>query len=314
VNRWLETLTDPFLLRRAEAKAKAYGDAQRARIVELHRAAKTRARAAAELRSEAEAPAAIALLREAFQLSANMSLIGRGEHAADAPLLPLPDAWQAVTASHPAHAALTPLLGNGSVLAPDALERGELERSRSLLESLVQLLLREAEPRSPRAIRVQRVVRVVLVALAFVALLVGLVIWIARPPNVARGSKVTASSRYPGSPDPANLVDGNTTAAYGVHTNPEDAPWVEVDLGQVRALKRIVVYHRTDGYEKESLPLTLEASEDHGTWNRVATRRDPFTGEKPWIEKLTGQPARWLRFTLGKNGYISLGEVEAYEK
>lgn len=314
MNRWLETLTDPFLLRRAEAKAKAYGDVQRTRIVELHRAAKTRARAAGELRSEAEGPAAMALLREAFLLSGNMSLIGRGEHAADAPLLPLGDTWKAVTTAFPNHDGLSPLLSDESPLVPDALSPAELERSRSLLESLVQTLLRDAEPRSARAIRIQRVLRLFLAGVAFVGLVVALVVWIARPSNVARGSKVTASSRYPGSPDPANLVDGNVTAAYGVHTNVEDTPWVEVDLGQVRTLKRIVVYHRTDGYEKESLPLTLDSSEDHASWNRVAIRREVFTGEKPWIEKLTGQHARWLRFTLGKNGYISLGEVEAYEK
>lgn len=314
MNRWLETLTDPFLLRRAEAKAKAYGDVQRARIVELHRAAKTRARAAAELRSEAEAPAAIALLREAFLLSGNMSLVGRGEHEANAPLLPLADTWKAVNTSFPDHDGLSSLLSNESPLAPDTLAPRELEQSRPKLESLVQRLLRDAEPRSQRAIRIQRVLRLFLVGVAFIGLLVALVMWIARPSNVARGSKVTASSRYPGSPDPANLVDGNVTAAYGVHTNVEDAPWVELDLGKVRTLKRVVVFHRTDGYEKESLPLTLDSSEDHSSWERVAVRKDVFTGEKPWIEKLPGRHARWLRFTLGKNGYISLGEVEAYEK
>ncbi len=314
MKRWLETLTDPVLLRRAEAKAKGYGEEQRARIVTLHRAAKARANAAAELRSEGESPAALALLREAFALSSSMVLVSRGEQEPDAPVLSVETAWQTMAETHPEHAALAELLGNPDLLAPDALDAAEVERLRPLLESLTNELLKEVERRSPRAIKVQRVVRIVAVGIAVLVLLVASVAWAARPTNLARGKNVSTSSRFPGSPDPAGVVDGNRSAAFGAHTNIQDDPWIEVDLGKARALGKVVVYHRSDGYESESLPLTLELSEDHSVWTKIATRSELFTAAKPWIQPLAGQHARWIRLRLERHGYIALGEIEVYEK
>ncbi len=69
--------------------------------------------------------------------------------------------------------------------------------------------------------------------------------------NVAPKGKATQSSvAYDGPPQLA--IDGNTNGDYHAsksvtHTNVEDNPWWQVDLGADTAVERIVVWNRTDG-------------------------------------------------------------------
>ncbi|MFM8579141.1 MAG: DUF1553 domain-containing protein [Planctomycetaceae bacterium] len=69
--------------------------------------------------------------------------------------------------------------------------------------------------------------------------------------NIARGRSATqASTDFDG--DAARAVDGETNGDYFVknsvtHTATGDDPWWEVDLGESKAIGRIVVWNRTDG-------------------------------------------------------------------
>jgi hypothetical protein len=69
--------------------------------------------------------------------------------------------------------------------------------------------------------------------------------------NIARGAKATQSSvDYGGEPERA--IDGNTNGHYfdaqsTTHTQAEDNPWWELDLGTVRDVERVVIWNRTDG-------------------------------------------------------------------
>ena len=68
--------------------------------------------------------------------------------------------------------------------------------------------------------------------------------------NVARSGKVSQSST--GFNGPAKLaIDGNTDGDYAkmsvTHTNKEDNPWLEIDLGSPRKVNQIKIYNRTDG-------------------------------------------------------------------
>ena len=68
--------------------------------------------------------------------------------------------------------------------------------------------------------------------------------------NVARSGKVSQSST--GFNGPAKLaIDGNTDGDYAkmsvTHTNQEDNPWLEIDLGSPRKVDQIKIYNRTDG-------------------------------------------------------------------
>lgn len=68
--------------------------------------------------------------------------------------------------------------------------------------------------------------------------------------NVARSGKVSQSST--GFNGPAKLaIDGNTDGEYAkmsvTHTNKEDNPWLEIDLGSPRNVDQIKIFNRTDG-------------------------------------------------------------------
>ena len=68
--------------------------------------------------------------------------------------------------------------------------------------------------------------------------------------NVAKSGKASQSST--GFNGPAKLaIDGNTVGDYAkmsvTHTEKEDNPWLEIDLGASRKVDQIKIYNRTDG-------------------------------------------------------------------
>lgn len=67
--------------------------------------------------------------------------------------------------------------------------------------------------------------------------------------NIAKGKQCKASSVSFGGAA-SRAVDGNTNGAYSnnscTHTNDENNPWWEVDLGAVYDISRIVIWNRTD--------------------------------------------------------------------
>ncbi|MBI3863164.1 MAG: DUF1553 domain-containing protein, partial [Planctomycetia bacterium] len=69
--------------------------------------------------------------------------------------------------------------------------------------------------------------------------------------NVARSGKASQSSTDFGG-DAPRAVDGNTDGNYygansTTHTRQEANPWWELDLGDNRAIERVVIWNRTDG-------------------------------------------------------------------
>ena len=67
---------------------------------------------------------------------------------------------------------------------------------------------------------------------------------------MARTGKVSQSSTGFNGP-PKLAIDGNTDGDYAkmsvTHTNQEDNPWLEIDLGAPRKIDLIKIYNRTDG-------------------------------------------------------------------
>jgi hypothetical protein len=98
--------------------------------------------------------------------------------------------------------------------------------------------------------------------------------------NVARSGKVSQSST--GFNGPAKLaIDGNTDGDYAkmsvTHTNKEDNPWLEIDLGSLRKVNQIKIYNRTDG----------------GTANRIKEFQIVSLDEKRepnWVQRLKKTP------------------------
>jgi hypothetical protein len=308
---------EPLLLERAARRAQGYSAAQRARIRALTEAARTRHRAAEELRREEVRGAALALEREACALAITAALVARCEHE-DSTALPAPAAWARLDSIldqlddvPEALSVARPLLSSPDLLAPER-QSGDPAALRDAVARTFEWLAVHCEARTPRQIVAQRRLRIAAIALAALLAIVGALAWAGRPHNLARGKSVLVSSQRVNTPDPSHVVDGSRQGTYGVHTNQDHPPWVEIDLGASYRLDRAVIVNRGDGYLDEVLPLALQISEDDRTWYEAAVRHERFTQWDPWRVELGGRSARYVRVIKPEAGYIALSEIEIY--
>jgi hypothetical protein len=152
-----------------------------------------------------------------------------------------------------------------------------------------------------------------LVCAALIALLLWASTKLVSPTNIALRKPVTVSSVHPAATSPpAGLTDGVTSGSYGVHTNREDAPWVQVDLGEVYRINKVKIYNRGDGWFDDGLPMTLQFSENGTDFAEVDKRTTNFGQLIPWTFDAQKKTARFLRVTGAKGTYVSLSELEVF--
>ncbi|HOU89794.1 MAG TPA: discoidin domain-containing protein [Polyangiaceae bacterium] len=176
-------------------------------------------------------------------------------------------------------------------------------------ERLAEQLEREAQ--RVASILYQRWLRIAAAVVVLLAIVAGLVMLVrsARPPeNLARGKpvKVSSSNAKHGC-DPQQVVDGNR-GGLGFHTNSEREPWVEVDLGSAKWVKKVVVYNRETNPAR-AVPLTLELATEPGQFQEVARRSEVFD---VWTAEVPAQQARFVRLKLQKKEFFHLAEIEVY--
>ncbi len=114
--------------------------------------------------------------------------------------------------------------------------------------------------------------------------------------------------------DAAGAVDGVKNGRWGFHTNSEDQPWWQVDLGSRTALSRITIYNRMDFGAELSAKIQVLVSDDGVTFHEVYRHNGtPFGGQpdnNPLILPLNATTARYVRLQLPGTGYFHLDEVE----
>ena len=130
------------------------------------------------------------------------------------------------------------------------------------------------------------------------------------PQGPQGGGSVTTRS------DAAGGVDGVKDANYGFHTEKEDCPWWQVDLGKAQALDRVVVWNRCSPDSGRAYKLRILLSPDGKTWQE-AYRHDgsPYFGasdQKPLGVALKGAEARFVRLQLMETNWLHLSEVEVF--
>ena len=275
-------LAEIVLLRRAEERARAVGEAERDLAREHVTAATLRLRAS---RSIGNPIPAIELLRVArtHALRAASATGGTAVVEEDGPRAADDD------------------------LAVDRADYAENERTRERLEHEVAALLASTEVRSPAAVRAVRYGRagamalfVLLLALPWLRAHVGL-------QNVALGRPVTVSSLRLNPPSGAELVDGHSHGTLGVHTNDELAPQIVIDLQEARTIQTIRVHNRTDGWYDDCLPLLVDVSENGTDFEPLARRTEHFS---VWSIDAAGRHVRAVRIRRDQPGYIALNRVE----
>lgn len=115
--------------------------------------------------------------------------------------------------------------------------------------------------------------------------------------------------------DAAGACDGVKDGQWGFHTEHEDRPWWQVDLGTVCELDRLLVYNRTDFAERAARLIVL-VSDDGKAFRQVyqhdGTAFFGHTDAKPLTISLHGVRARFVRLQLPGQDYFHLDEVEVY--
>jgi hypothetical protein len=327
-HKLVSRLSETFMLREAERRARAYTPEQNAQLALLHDAAVERLRAARDLRDATRIGAAGAVYRETLLLLPRALLFAwdpeRTVDALDATtvwqelenrlLLPEPDALfrdekgRRVQAFREARALATeqdPLLLDR--LAPvDAVKRLD-----AVHETLLRLL-EQIEPRSVPEIRRSRVVRLAAAGLSMAVVVALLVAWAVTPKNVAFGKPAQASSYFAGSASADALVNGEVESPFGSATARAPHAWFSIDLQSNHELGRVVVYNRSDPFGRDTAPFGVELSEDGKTFREVARLSDQSTPSERWVFELNGQVTRYVRVRKLDERGLALSEIEVY--
>ncbi|MHC4199818.1 MAG: discoidin domain-containing protein, partial [Planctomycetota bacterium] len=144
--------------------------------------------------------------------------------------------------------------------------------------------------------------------------------WLANPPGSPpkRSGRSGRSHRGRISPrqDAAGAVDGVKDGGTGFHTNQDNNPWWQVDLGKSHELWRVVIYNRNDAAERAARIMVLLSDKRKKGWRTVYRHNGTgFWGardKKPLIVYTEGEKARYVRMQLPGRTYLHLDEVEVY--
>ncbi len=140
-----------------------------------------------------------------------------------------------------------------------------------------------------------------------------------RADNISRGKKAMQSSHCRHSfaatleADAAGGVNGVLDGARHFHTDMEDDPWWQVDLGAIATITEIHVINTTDGMRGRFRDFALRVSIDGDSWVDVLEKRDGQAVEAPVVWAGPGTAwARYVRVTLLGRDFLHLNQVEVF--
>lgn len=143
----------------------------------------------------------------------------------------------------------------------------------------------------------------------------------ARPDLISRHKPATQSSHGKWSyaatreADAARAVDGVMDGARRFHTNLDDNPWWQVDLGAIATISEIHIHNTTEPPRDRFRDFALSASIDGQSWADLVEKRDGQIVEAPFIWDGPGTAwARFVRVTLLGRDYLHLSQVEVFGK
>ena len=186
--------------------------------------------------------------------------------------------------------------------APRGLDVSDADaaRARTFAEALVWEM--DAPRRRVEGLSVQRWLRVGLAAAVALALLIGARAWMLGP-DLAAGRPFRLSSTLS---TWAACVANNGCSGLMFHTETESNPWVEIDLGAPRKVRRVEVVNRGDCCAERATPLVAEVSTDRVTWTQVARREEPFG---TWKASFPARVARYVRLRAARHTVLHLQAI-----
>ncbi len=210
----------------------------------------------------------------------------------------------------------------GSVIIHDPatglakLSKNERAETLTALLKFLRPLIADLRTEADRIVRVRliRQLRFVITLIVLGALCFGGYVLVQRlvKTNFALNKPVTQSSyykkeRFP----PGGVVDGDRNTIGG-HSRKQNRPWIRIDLGKLRTVRKVVVVNRLENIDRfgaRAVPLLIEVSGDGKAYKQFARRNDQFT---TWTAKGQAIQARYVRLTALKNTELHLNEVEIY--
>ena len=319
-NEAAKKVKEAFLLQEREKLVAVRTPLQQENIARYHAAALARIRGARQI-ADGETVAALALYKEAAALL--IAALGQASATEKVEVRARSsEAWQDFDRLSPEKCELRlpegadkarAMLASDDPLAPDALSPEELRGATGSVAATVSRLASAVDPRSPRDIQSARAFRLLCLSIAAICLLYVLGVAIFSRKNLALNKPATASSQRLGSPPPSGINNGEIEPGFGFHTGVENNPWIQIDLLASYSIREVRVYNRADWDPTAVLPLVLQFSEDGSEFTDVEERTQPFTRTEPWIVKVEGRTARFVRVFQPKNGgFIALTEIEVY--
>jgi hypothetical protein len=135
-------------------------------------------------------------------------------------------------------------------------------------------------------------------------------------PAAAAAAKAPSAGNVTREQDAAGGVDGVKNGKWGFHTENEDNPWWQVDLGKATAIDRVALYNRCDDCGGRNVRILVLLSDDGKTFKQAyqhdGTAFYGHSDKKPLSAPLNGAQGRYLRLQLPAKSYFHLDEVEVY--
>ena len=130
--------------------------------------------------------------------------------------------------------------------------------------------------------------------------------------KAARQSSISTDSR---SHDEAtNAISGTVSETYAFHTDTEERPWWEVDLGADYPIEGVLVFNRADSCGSRAYGFVLKIAGAAGAYEPVYRRNGrPFeSATGPARVALLGRTARRIRIELESYTCLHLTAVQVY--
>jgi len=182
---------------------------------------------------------------------------------------------------------------------PDSLDLPEHEADRA--RDFVQALVDEID--APR----RRVERTLAKRWSRLALSAGLlVLAVLGVRRLAIGPNLLADRPFRLSSSWSGCANDPECPGLLFHTDAEDNPWVEFDLGAPRSFHRLEVTNRADCCSERTVPLVAEISDDRASWTEIGRRDAEFT---TWVLTFPRRKARYLRLRIARNSTFHLKDV-----
>lgn len=102
-------------------------------------------------------------------------------------------------------------------------------------------------------------------------------------------------------------LPASTSREVFFHTNETESPWVEVDLGEERALSRVTVTNRVDCCQERAVPMVVSVRGEAGAARDVARKAEAFD---TWEATFASTRARYVRLTVPRRTFLHLRNVE----